>query len=221
MDWTPERKKRIYDEYTVQEWANWVFGMEDVGWGCMTKQEWRDWVHDMGQEHGMPAKGLGSPQSDMEEWDARARPAQGQPAQGPSFGNLRILEYVGSILKYVDDRQDKTEEGTHSQSSHEPLRATQDDKTEGAPAKARPPAKGKRRVRCEGSESETEPRRNWRTERLPHRNWRTDTRLFTGDAECRICEMVWVCDGNQRFAGHTFSIPVWHVPFFVCPECSN
>ena len=54
-----------------------------------------------------------------------------------------------------------------------------------------------------------------------HRNWQTDTSLFTGNAECRICEMVWVCDGNGKFAGHTFSIPMWHVPFFVCPESSN
>ena len=150
----------------------------------------------------MPAKGLGSPQSDLEEWEAATRPAQGQPAQGPSFGNCRILEYVGTILEYVEDRQDKTEEGTHSQSSHEPLKGLGDKTQEGKDSQP--------------SETESE------TEHLPNRNWRTDTSLlFTGDAECRICELVWVCDGNERFAGHTFSIPVWHVPFFVCPECSN
>ena len=197
MDWTPERKKRIYDEYTVQEWANWVFGMEDVGWGCMTKQEWRDWIHDMTREHGMPAKGLGDPQSDLEDWEANALPAQGQPAQGPSFGNCRILEYVGTMLEY-----NKKEAGTHSQSSHEPLTGLGDKTQEGKDSQP--------------SESESE------TEHLPNRNWRTDTSLlFTGEATCRKCELIWVCDGNECRAGHTFSMPVWHVPFFVCPECSN
>ena len=176
MDWTPERQKRIYDEYTLQEWANWIFGMEDVGWGRLTKEEWRDWAHDMGQEHGMPAKGLGSPQMAGEygepeagAWGARARPAQGQPAQGqPAQGPpppAKLQSNTSCILEYAEDSEDKTEEGKHSHSSQgndpakeKPVKELDDKTEEGEDSKPSqwPPAKGKRRVRFEEPESEEE-----------------------------------------------------------------
>ena len=75
MGWTRACQKRIYDEYTIQEWANWIFRMEDVGWGRLTKDEWRDWVHQMMEEHGLPRKGWRSSSSSRP-------PPPPPPAQG-------------------------------------------------------------------------------------------------------------------------------------------
>ena len=209
MGWSLACQKRTYDDYTLQEWANWVIDLEDEGYWNMEKWEWSQWVHEMMEEHGLPAKGegyLGDFSTKMffrhpPPFDQDCGPRRTSAPPASSSTEIGVAVYRGNPIPQ----------------HHGIVGAT-------SKKKAASSSQGRRAMSAERLPTLTE-------ERLPTSSSDDDSSEgsvchtcwmeVTGYAACQNCGTSWKCDGADQ-AGHINPMPLMKLATFVCPgdRCS-
>ena len=218
MGWTPACQKRIYDDYTLQELANWIIDMDDVGYYNMEKWEWLKWVHEMREMHGMPAKGEGYLGDFSAKMFFRHLPSfdsdcgTTRTSAPPDNTKLGVAIYQGNPIPFDD------------------VLAGTMELDEDGPAQHQRPAG----VTCKKKAASSSQGPRATEERLPRRRVikaEDDAsssdgsvksaldifREFTGYAACQNCGASWKCDGVDQ-EGHTYPMPKRKVASFVCPS---
>ena len=56
MGWTEACQKQGWDQYSYEEWQQWIAGMPATGYGPYDKNSWLEWFDYMLAKHGLPEK---------------------------------------------------------------------------------------------------------------------------------------------------------------------
>ena len=212
MGWTPACQKRIYDDYTLQEWANWIIDMEDVGWYNMEKWEWEQWVHEMMALHGMPAKGEGHLGDFSAKMFFRHLPSFGRDcgttrtSAPPDNTKLGVAIYQGNPIPDNTQGWSRYHQGIVGATSKK--KAASSSQGRRAMSAERLPTLTEERLPTSSSDDATSSEGS-----VCHTCWMQ----VTGYAACQNCGASWKCDGVDQ-EGHTYPVPGRTLSTFVCPS---
>ena len=210
MGWTPACQKRIYDDYTLQEWANWIIDMDDVGYYNMEKWEWLKWVHEMREMHGMPAKGEGylgdfSVKMFFRNLPSFVSDCATTSIAAPPYITKRLHQFSSGwyqgTSRYHQRIAGATSKKKAASSSQRP-RATEE----------RLPTVTEERLPTSSSDDGAGSSAGSDGSEVCNVCWR----MVSGYAACQKCGASWKVDGVQE-DGHTYPMPMRQLATFVCP----